>query len=120
MQIFLISVFTFLAFYGALHIVVEIVSGIVRKNAGEPCHCYTVITMKNREADVEGIVRGIAQRQLRLCGGGGNVPEIYAVDLDSTDRTYEILQKLELEYGFLKAMRKDEYLVEWVDNEWVG
>ncbi|MCL2839124.1 MAG: hypothetical protein FWE04_08745 [Oscillospiraceae bacterium] len=108
-QILLISIFTFLAFYGLLHIVMEIVSGVSRRNKDDLCRAYTVITVKDRESSVEGIIRAAAWRQLRLANRG-NVPEIYAVDLDSTDKTYEILQKLALEYDFLKPLRKYEYI----------
>jgi len=108
-QILLISIFTFLAFYGLLHIVMEIISSVSRGNKDDLLRAYTVITVKDREADVEGIIRSAAWRQLRL-SSGGNVPEIYAIDLDSTDKTYEILQKLALEYDFLKPLRKDEYI----------
>ena len=92
--------------------------GIMYKNNGDACQSYTVLTVKDRECDVEWIVRDAAQRQLRLANFG-NVPEIYVVDLDSNDKTYEILQKLELEYEFLKVLRKDEYITEWVTGEWI-
>ena len=116
MQILLISFFTFLAFYGLLHIIMEIVSAAAQRKRdsdlcrnGGICRFYTVITVKNRETDVEGIIRAAAWRQLRLANAG-NVPEIYAVDLDSEDKTYEILQRLELEYDFLRALQKEEYI----------
>ena len=113
-EILLISIFTFLAFYGLLHMVMEIVSGVAQKNHSNVCQTYTLITLKDREADVEGIIRSAAWRQLRLANGN-EVPEIYAVDLDSSDKTYEILHKLALEYEFLNVFRKDEY-IEWIDN----
>jgi len=109
MEILLISIFTFLAFYGLLHIVIEIASGISSKNREELCRAYTVITLKDREADVERIIRAAAWRQLRTASCD-DVAEIYVVDLDSLDKTYEILQKLEPEYKFLKVFRKDEYM----------
>jgi len=108
-EILLISVFTFLAFYGLLHIIMEIVSGISCKNRDDLCNAYTVITVKDRETDVERIIRAAAWRQLRT-SSSDDVPEIYAVDLDSNDGTYEILQRLEPEYKFLKVFRKDEYM----------
>ena len=109
MEILLVTVFTFFAFYGALHIVMEFVSAVMNRYKGELARAHTVITVKDRENDVEGLIRIAARRQLRLCGEG-SVPEIYAVDMGSDDRTYEILQKLTLEYDFLRAFRKDEYI----------
>ena len=115
MEVLLITIFTFLAFYGALHIVMEFASSAANRYCGGVAHMYTVITVKDREDDVEGIIRAAARRQLRMAYGG-SVPEIYAVDLESSDNTLEILQKLELEYEFLHAFRKDEY-VEWIGDD---
>jgi len=113
-EILLISIFTFLAFYGLLHIVMEIVTEVSRKNRDEAVRTYTVITLKDRESDVEGILRSAAWKQRRFANGG-LIPEIYAVDLDSTDRTCEIMRKLALDYSFIKVYRKDEY-IETLEN----
>jgi len=108
MEILLISIFTFFAFYGALHITIEIVSGITQKSRADVT-AYTVITVKDCECDVEGIIRAAAWKQLRLASCG-NVPPIYAVDLGSVDKTFEILEKLALEYDFLTAFSHGEYI----------
>jgi len=115
-DIILISIFTFFAFYGVLHITTDIVSAIARRRADELVKSYTVITVKDRENDIEGIIRSLAWKQLRLASAG-YVPEIYAVDLGSCDGTFEILQKLSFEYDYLTALRNDEYIEVFTNGE---
>ena len=115
-EIILISIFTFLAFCGGIHIIMEIATNVPRRHREDLECAYTVITVKDRESDVERIIRAAAWRQLRL-GRGGVVPEIYAVDLGSCDGTYEILERLACEYNFLRALRKDEYIGAFSDGK---
>jgi len=116
-EILLISIFTFFAFYGLVHIITEIVAFIARKNVYDMIKSHTVITVKDRENDIEGIIRAAAWEQQRIANCG-TVPEIYAVDLGSCDKTFEILQKLSLEYDFLTALRNDEYIEVFTNGEY--
>ena len=116
LDIILISVFTFFAFCGVLYIITEITSVVARRNAEKTVNSYTVITVKDCENDVEGIIRSLAWKQLRfaVCG---IVPELYAVDLGSCDGTFEILQRLALEYDFLKPVHSYEYIEVFTNGE---
>ena len=114
LDIILISIFTFFAFYGILHITMDIASGVAQRRFSELARSHTVITVKDRENDVEGIIRSLAWKQLNLASCG-TIPELYAVDLGSCDGTYEILERLALEYDFLRVLHKNEY-VEAFDN----
>lgn len=68
-----------------------------------------VMFVKNREESVEGMVRSAVWRALSK-SGGRTVNDIVVVDLGSEDETFEILMRLQSEYEFLYAMRREQYI----------
>ncbi len=68
---------------------------------------YSVLTVKNSEETIEGIVRSIAWRTLT---GSEDAQELIVLDLGSEDQTFLILKKLAKEYPFIHPMKKNEYI----------
>jgi glycosyltransferase involved in cell wall biosynthesis len=69
---------------------------------------YIIITVKNLQDKIEGIIRSIVWKNLNN-SQGGRVPKILVVDLGSDDETPKILEKLCNEYDFIIATDKNEY-----------
>lgn len=62
---------------------------------------YLIIATKNQEKTIEGFIRSIVFRI--LYGKEDAIKEIIVADLDSEDKTLEILTNLEKEYSCLKV-----------------
>lgn len=58
-------------------------------------HC---IYLKNAEKSVEGYVRDIIFKY-------PNMKNLVIVDMNSTDNTYAILEKLQMEYDFIRVIK---------------
>jgi hypothetical protein len=69
---------------------------------------YTVITAKNNEDCIEGIMRLIINEMQSQ--ENGLVKELIVVDLGSCDNTVPILQKISNEYDFVHILSKEEYI----------
>lgn len=88
-----------LALYGLIEIVKEIIyifSYTKLKSDG----IYVIIAVKNQENTLETFMRTILFRI--IYGKEENIKDIIAVDLDSTDNTKEILEKLSRDYDCIK------------------
>ncbi len=71
---------------------------------------HVVLTIKNAESYIEGLVRtysGIINRQ-ELTGNHGTA-ELYIIDKGSTDSTPVILEKLTKNYSFVHPVTKSPY-----------
>lgn len=68
-----------------------------------------VLFVKNQEASIEGIVRSAVWRELSQ-RGGRTVDDIVVVDLGSGDETFEILMRLQNEYEFVYALKREQYI----------
>ena len=89
-----------LALYGAIEIIRTIIyafSSINFKSDG----IYLIIATKNQEERVEGFVRSILFRL--LYGKEDYISEVIVTDLDSTDGTMEILEKMQKDYKEIKV-----------------
>lgn len=89
-----------LALYGLFEIIKNIIyicSYTNLKSDG----IYIIIAAKNQENKIEGFMRSIMFRL--LYGKEEYIKEIITVDLDSKDRTLEILNRLEKEYDCIKV-----------------
>lgn len=73
---------------------------------------YVVLTVKNQQDSVEGIIRSIVWQNLKG-KNGGIIPQIVVVNLDSMDETGKILEKLSDSYDFIHVMDKAGYM-EWI------
>ncbi len=71
-----------------------------------------VLSTKDSEDTIECFLRSfICQLNTKQ-----NIPylppeELFVVDLDSQDNTFEILKKLSLEYPYIHPMTKEEYII---------
>lgn len=88
-----------LALYGLIEIIKEVIyifSYTKLKSDG----IYVIIAAKNQENTIEAFMRTILFRI--IYGKEDSIKDIIAVDLDSTDSTLEILQKLSRDYNCIK------------------
>ena len=61
---------------------------------------YIIIAVKNQEEKIEGFLRSVLFKI--LYGKEEEVKDIIVTDLNSTDRTKEILNKLSTDYEYVK------------------
>lgn len=89
-----------LALYGLFEIIKNIIyiySYTNLKSDG----IYVIIAVKNQEKKIEGFIRSILFRL--LYGKDEYIKDIIVADLDSKDKTLEILQRLNKEYDIIKT-----------------
>ncbi len=61
---------------------------------------YVVIRVRNQEGAIEGVIRNIILKYLKI-SNGEFVPNIIIVDTGSSDSTAEICKKLSEDYSFI-------------------
>lgn len=69
---------------------------------------YTVLTVKNNEDSIEGIMRFIIN-EMRY-QENNLIKELIVVDMGSCDNTISILQKFSQQYDFVHILSKEEYI----------
>ena len=69
---------------------------------------YIIITVKNQQETIEGIIRSVVWKSLNN-SNGGIVPNILVVDMGSTDETLNILKRLNIEYNFIEVTDSKNY-----------
>ena len=69
---------------------------------------YVIIKVRNREKDLEYIVRSVVWRNLKQ-SGGGFVPNVLIVDMGSDDSTAAIARALADDYSFIYYITQEEY-----------
>lgn len=88
-----------LALYGLIEIIKEIIyifSYTKLKSDG----IYIIVATKNQENVIEGFIRTLLFRI--IYGKEENIKDIIVVDLDSKDKTLEILKKMSKDYNCMK------------------
>ena len=108
---FLDALCWFLIVVGAINILQEIwrwLCGTGKKNDD----MYVVLTVKNQQDAVEGMIRSIVWQNLHS-KNGGSVPQIVVVDLGSEDETLNILKRIANDYKFVHITDKEGYL-NWI------
>lgn len=96
-----------LAVYGALSIILDFLCarGVRNLRAGNH-EIRLVLLVKNAEEVIEGVVRSILYGGfLRRTTSDG---KLTVVDMGSTDKTADILRRLENEYGCIDAIGEEE------------
>ncbi len=96
------GIFWVLALYGLFEIIKNIIyiwSYTNIKSEG----IYIVVATKNQEEKIEGFLRTVLFRM--IYGREECIKELIVTDLDSNDNTSEILDKLSLEYNFIKSIK---------------
>lgn len=89
------------ALYGLFEFI-ETVINYFKFNEMDTNGTYLMIITKNSEDYIEGYLRSIIFRV--LYGKEEFTKKIIIVDLDSKDNTKEIIQKMELDYDFVKVL----------------
>ncbi len=98
---FINSVIWVLALYGLIEIIKTIYYICTCTNL-ESDGIYFIIAVKNQEEKIEGFMRSILFRI--LYGKEECVKNIIITDLGSTDKTKEIVQKLQVDYKFINLI----------------
>ena len=78
---------------------------ILPKEEGEDT--YIVITVKDGEEYIEGVLRSLIYKI--LYGKENNIKQILIIDLNSQDSTINIIKKLELDYTCIKLVEYGKY-----------
>ncbi len=99
---------TVLVIYAVIDIVRRFFTAVFRKKPYISDDVFLVLKVKNQQANLEGIVRLLIWKQLRL-NAGGYVPNILIVDMGSEDETAEIAMRLCDEYAFIYYTTAEQY-----------
>lgn len=109
MNIFFDAVIWFFAIFGVIQFCKYIMESIFEFFRKKEEDQLIVITVKNQQDHIEGILRSVVWKSLNH-KRGRQVPNILVVDLGSTDDTYTILERLCKEYQFLAVTDKQGYI----------
>ena len=108
MEILFYSLLCFFALYGFAQMAMRLSDYF--RTCDESGHSVTtVLTVKNQQDNVEGLVRGAVWSTLGRTGGR-RVGDVIVVDLGSDDDTLRILNRLAEEYEFLHIMDRQTYI----------
>lgn len=104
-----------LAIYGLIELIKNIIYTYTYTNL-KPNGIYIIVAVKNQENKIEGFMRTMLFRV--IYGKEENIKNIIAVDLNSTDETKKILEKLSNEYENIKVSNWKECkeLFDNIDN----
>ena len=107
-NLFLNALFWFFAIVGVFSLLSDLFGLFVTigKEKNEPC---VVLTVKDQQETVEGLIRSIVWQNLHT-NNGGRVPKIIVVDLGSRDNTPAILEKISQDYDFVQITDKEGYI----------
>lgn len=104
-----------LALYGAFEIIKTIITIYTYTNLKSE-GIYVIIAVKNQENKIEGFLRNFLFRI--IYGKEESIKDIIIADLDSTDETVQILNKLANDYEGLKVTnwRECKEVIESIKN----
>lgn len=104
-----------LALYGLFEIVKTIIYTYTYTNL-KADGIYLIVAAKNQEKKIEGFLRSFLFRV--LYGKDENIKDVIVVDLNSTDETKEILEKLSNDYENIKVAdwRNCKEIIDSVDE----
>ena len=100
------TIVTFLAAYAMIDIIIRLVGFFFKPINGDDV--YVIIKVRNREKDLEYIVRSVVWRNLKQ-SRGGFVPNVLIVDMGSDDSTAAIARALADDYSFIYYITQEEY-----------
>lgn len=106
------SILWIFAFYGFFELVKQVIYICTYTNM-KADGIYIIIAVKNQEEKIEGFLRSVLFKI--LYGKEEEVKDIIVTDLNSTDRTKEILNKLSTDYEYVKNTNWKE-CKEIIDN----
>lgn len=108
LDILMQSLICFFAIYGIIQMVMNIYTWLHNMHFKKNDDVYIIVTVKNQQETIEGIIRSIVWKSLNNIHGG-IVPNILVVDMGSTDETPRILDRLHLEYDFIQVTDSEGY-----------
>lgn len=94
------SILWTLALYGLFEIIKTIINIYTYTNLKSD-GIYIIVAVKNQENKIEGFLRNFLFRV--IYGKEENIKDIIVADLDSTDETVNILNKLGKDYNYIKV-----------------
>ena len=100
------------ALYGLFEFIKQIILMFTYTNIKKD-GIYIIIAVKNQEEKIEGFLRSIIFKI--LYGKEEYINDIIITDLDSTDNTQEIINKMSVEYDYVKNLTWKE-CKELMDN----
>lgn len=106
------SILWIFALYGFFELVKQVIYICTYTNM-KADGIYLIIAVKNQEEKIEGFLRSVLFKI--LYGKEEEVKDIIVTDLNSTDRTKEILNKLSTDYEYVKNTNWKE-CKEIIDN----
>ena len=99
------SILWTLALYGLFELIRQIIYMITYTNM-KADGIYIVIAVKNQEERIEGFLRSVLFKI--LYGKEENIKDIIVTDLNSTDKTKEIINKMSTDYECVKIINWKE------------
>lgn len=106
--IFFKSVITVLVIYAVITILEKIITAIFLPNPHNDQNIFVVIKVKNQEKNLEGVVRSIIWKNLKI-SEGAYIPNILIVDKGSDDDTQIISEKLSNDYSFVFYTTEEQF-----------
>lgn len=102
------SVITVLVIYAVITIFEKIITAIFVPEPYKKQNVFIVIKVKNQGKNIEGIVRSIIWKNLKM-NQGGYIPNILIVDRGSKDDTRIISEKLSDDYSFVFYITEEQF-----------
>ena len=99
------SILWVLALYGLFELIRQIIYMITYTNM-KADGIYIIIAVKNQEERIEGFLRSVLFKI--LYGKEENIKDIIVTDLNSTDKTKEIVNKMSTDYECVKIINWKE------------
>ena len=99
------SILWVLALYGLFELIRQIIYMITYTNM-KADGIYIIIAVKNQEERIEGFLRSVLFKI--LYGKEENIKDIIVTDLNSTDKTKEIINKMSTDYECVKIINWKE------------
>lgn len=109
MNLFVSAIICIFAVYGVMQLCFRFAAGLRPPGEVRVGDVYTVMTVRNQEETIEGMIRSAAWKSV-LRQGGRTINDIVVLDLGSEDETRDILQRLEREYDFVHVMSREDYI----------
>ena len=103
------------ALYGLFELIKQIIYMCTYTNLKED-GVYVIIAVKNQEEKIEGFLRSIMFKI--LYGKEEEIKDIIVTDLNSKDKTKEIIEKMAKDYEYLKVSKWKECkdIIDNIDN----
>lgn len=99
------SILWVLALYGLFELIRQIIYMITYTNM-KADGIYIIIAVKNQEERIEGFLRSVLFKI--LYGKEENIKDIIVTDLNSTDKTKDIVNKMSTDYDCVKIINWKE------------